>query len=72
MSASAPSHNANAGTHPVVLLARTLAGILGVLAVLAHLPALGVVLAALTGYGAVLVLFRRSWNGATTPAAKTG
>ncbi|WP_371749314.1 hypothetical protein [Streptomyces sp. NBC_00280] len=70
MSSSASAHNA--GTHPVVLLARTIAAILGILAILAHAPALGVVLAALTGYGAVLVLFRRSWNGTTTPAAKTG
>lgn len=69
MSASAPAHNANAGTHPVVLLARTIAAILGILAAVAHLPAVAVALAALAGYGAVLVLFRRSWNGATTPAA---
>lgn len=69
MSASTSAHNANAGTHPVVLLARTVAAILGILAAAAHLPAVPVVLAALAGYGAVLVLFRRSWNGATTPAA---
>ena len=72
MSASAPSQNAAPVTHPVVLLARTIAAILGILAAVAHVPGLGVVLAALAGYGAVLVLFRRSWNGATAPAGKTG
>lgn len=69
---SAPASPRNSGPHPVILLARTIAAILGILAVLAHLPALTVALAALSGYGAVLVLFRRSWNGTTTPAAKTG
>lgn len=69
MNASTSAHNA---THPVILLARTIAAILGILAAVSHAPALAVILAALTGYGAVLVLFRRSWNGATTPAAKTG
>lgn len=69
---SAPTSAHNAGTHPVILLARTVAAILGIIAAAAHLPAVPVVLAALAGYGAVLVLFRRSWNGATTPAAKTG
>lgn len=72
MSASASSHNAVPATHPVVLLARTIAAILGILAAVAHIPGLGIVLAALAGYGAVLILFRRSWNGATAPAAKTG
>ncbi|MFF3617562.1 hypothetical protein [Streptomyces sp. NPDC002580] len=72
MSASSSSHNITAGTHPVVLLARIVAAILGILAILAHVPALGIALAALTGYGVVLVLFRRSWNGSTTQAAKTG
>jgi hypothetical protein len=72
MSASTSSHNAVPGTHPVILLARTIAAILGILAAVSHAPALAVVLAALAGYGAVLVLFRRSWNGPTTRAAKTG
>ncbi|MFJ9427976.1 hypothetical protein [Streptomyces sp. NPDC101249] len=69
MPASAPTHT---HTHPVVLLARTIAAILGILAAVSHIPVTGIVLAALAGYGAVLVLFRRSWNDTTSRAPKTG
>ncbi|MFB7484843.1 hypothetical protein ACFUEM_38665 [Streptomyces anulatus] len=69
MSASANSRPAAA--HPVVLLARTVAAILGILAVAAHLPAVWVVLAALSGYAVILWAFRSAWP-ASAPAAKTG
>ncbi|WP_371634521.1 hypothetical protein OG693_39925 [Streptomyces sp. NBC_01259] len=72
---SASQNSRPAPTHPVILLARTVAVILGILTASAHLPALWVILAALTGYAVTLASLRRNWpaiSGASSPAAKTG
>lgn len=59
-------------THPVILLARAVGILLGILAVLAHAPALWAIVAGLAGYAVTLWALRSTWSGVTTQAGKTG
>ncbi|MFH0246566.1 hypothetical protein ACGRHY_30020 [Streptomyces sp. HK10] len=59
-------------THPVILLARAVGILLGILATLAHAPAMWAVAIGLAGYALVLWRMRGTWSATTAPAAKTG
>ena len=58
--------------HPAILLARAIGILLGILAVLAHAPALWAVAAGLAGYSVTLLCLRGTWSTITTQAGKTG
>lgn len=58
--------------HPVILLARAVGILLGILAVLVHAPALWAVVAGLAGYAVTLWALRSTWPAVTTQAGKTG
>lgn len=57
--------------HPVFHLARAVAFILGIVAVIAHAPVLAAVAIGLTGYAVTLWATRRSWPQAAPAAPAT-
>jgi len=57
--------------HPVVLVARALGIIVGLLLVLGHAPALWPAVGGLLAYVAALVAMRGSWPGGPGRAART-
>lgn len=61
-----------AATHPAILLARAVGILLGILAVLAHAPAIWAIVAGLAGYAVTLGALRSTWSGVTTQARKSG
>jgi hypothetical protein len=58
--------------HPAILTARAVGILLGILAVLVHVPALWAVAAGLAGYAVTLLSLRGTWSAVTTQAGKTG
>lgn len=58
--------------HPAILLARAIGILLGILAVLAHAPAVWAIVAGLAGYSVTLLALRGTWSAVTTQAGKTG
>lgn len=58
--------------HPAILVARAIGILIGILAVLAHVPALWAVAAGLAGYSVTLLALRGTWSAVTTQAGKTG
>ncbi|MDX2683693.1 hypothetical protein [Streptomyces soliscabiei] len=67
-----PKSTSQPAAHPVILLARAVGILLGILAVLAHAPALWAVAAGLAGYAVTLLSLRGTWSAVTTQAGKGG